>query len=137
MLSDALVWLGHLDDVALTIGSLDVLLAPSLEEPFGLIAPEALACEVPVVATRLGGFLTTVQENESGFLVKSRSPGELAVAAARLLGSAETRQQFGKAGRQWVERYLAPHQHFAMVEKVLAKAVSTCRRHSLLSQRAA
>ena len=135
--SDSLLWLGHHHDVAPLIGALDALLAPSLEEPFGLISPEALACEVPVVATRLGGFLTTVQENETGYLVKAKSPHALAAATAQLLGNPDTRQQFGHAGRLWVKNNLSPQVHFAAVEQVLAKAAASVRRRVSKAKHAA
>ncbi len=135
--SHGLIWMGHHDDVAPLIGSLDVLLAPSLEEPFGLIAPEALACEVPVIASRLGGFLTTIQHDETGFLVKTRSHHELAAATERMLRNEDIRRQFGQAGRVWVKKHLAPNVHFAAVEQVLAKAALSSRRRALAKKNVA
>lgn len=135
--ANSIIWLGHRDDIAPLIGSLDVLLAPSLEEPFGLIAPEALSCEVPVVASRLGGFLTTIQDNQTGYLVKARSPHSLAEATAKLIDVPEKRRQFGQAGRLWVKQHLAPNAHFAAVEAVLFKAAAMTGHRRMPAKQAA
>jgi D-inositol-3-phosphate glycosyltransferase len=48
----------------------DLVAVPSHNESFGLVALEAQACGTPVVATRVGGLLTTVRDNVSGVLVE-------------------------------------------------------------------
>jgi glycosyltransferase involved in cell wall biosynthesis len=125
---DALIWTGYREDIASVLGCLDVLLCPSLAEPFGLIAPETLACEVPVIATRVGGFLTTIQDGETGYLVRTRAPEELANAASQLLRNPELRRRFGIQGRQWVQANLSPGPHFDSVERILSDVAKTARR---------
>lgn len=56
----------------------DVCLVPSRSESFGLVALEAQACGVPVVASAVGGLLTLVEHGRSGYLVESREPDEYA-----------------------------------------------------------
>jgi D-inositol-3-phosphate glycosyltransferase len=56
----------------------DVCLVPSRSESFGLVALEAEACGVPVVASAVGGLLTLVEHGRSGYLVESREPDEYA-----------------------------------------------------------
>ncbi len=63
----------------------DVLLAPSRSESFGLVAAEAQACALPVVATRVGGLAYLVEDGESGFLVDGADPAGFAAAAGRVL----------------------------------------------------
>jgi D-inositol-3-phosphate glycosyltransferase len=63
----------------------DVVLVPSRSESFGLVALEAAACGVPVVASAVGGLLTLVDDGTTGFLVRSRAPEEFAKAIARIL----------------------------------------------------
>lgn len=56
----------------------DVCLVPSRSESFGLVALEAAACGIPVVASAVGGLLTLVEHGRSGYLVDSREPDEYA-----------------------------------------------------------
>jgi D-inositol-3-phosphate glycosyltransferase len=63
----------------------DVVLVPSRSESFGLVALEAAACGVPVVASAVGGLLTLVDDGTTGFLVRGRAPEEFAKAVARIL----------------------------------------------------
>jgi glycosyltransferase involved in cell wall biosynthesis len=62
--------------------SVKVAVVPSLYEPFGLVALEAMACGVPVVASSVGGLKEIVVDGESGLLV---SPGDAPALARALL----------------------------------------------------
>jgi glycosyltransferase involved in cell wall biosynthesis len=80
---------------------------PSLYEGFSLPATEAMACEVPLVATT-GGALPEVvgRDGAAGLLVPPKDAGELAVAIGRLLDDPELRAHMGAAGRRRViERF--------------------------------
>ena len=57
---------------------------PSYSESFGLVAIEAQACGVPVIATNVGGLKTTVADNESGLLVNGHDPRTWAQVLAQL-----------------------------------------------------
>ncbi len=59
---------GRVDDVADLLRGGDLFLLPSETESFGLAALEAMACGVPVIASRVGGLPEVVTEGESGFL---------------------------------------------------------------------
>ena len=63
----------------------DVLLVPSRSESFGLVAAEAQATGLPVVASRIGGLAYTVEDGTSGFLVDGWDPEGYASAALRIL----------------------------------------------------
>ncbi|MGH1502540.1 MAG: glycosyltransferase [Acidimicrobiales bacterium] len=56
----------------------DVCLVPSRSESFGLVALEAAACGIPVVASAVGGLLTLVEHGHTGFLVEGRDPADYA-----------------------------------------------------------
>ena len=64
----------------------DVCLVPSRSESFGLVALEAAACGVPVVASAVGGLLTLVEHGHTGYLVESRDPDEYAAWIDTVLG---------------------------------------------------
>src|SRR5919205_4504968 len=63
----------------------DVLLLPSEQESFGLAALEAMACEVPVIASRVGGLPEVVTDGETGCLSPVGDVDKMAADAARLL----------------------------------------------------
>ena len=84
----------------------DVLLLPSEQESFGLAALEAMACEVPVVASRVGGVPEVVTDGETGFLSAVGDVDKIADDAGRLLADPEFRSNMGRRARESaVSRY--------------------------------
>ncbi len=78
----------------------DLFLLPSETESFGLAALEALSCEVPVIATRVGGLPEVVVDGENGYLLPLGDVEGMAAAAVSLLEDEPRRRQFGAAGRR-------------------------------------
>ena len=78
----------------------DVCVVPSYYESFGLVAVESMACGTPVVASRVGGLTTTVQDGETGYLIPWRCPEPFAERLELLLDNDELRASFGRAGRR-------------------------------------
>jgi glycosyltransferase involved in cell wall biosynthesis len=64
--------------------SADVVVVPSRREPLGLAAIEALACGVPVIASRVGGLAETVVDGVNGVLVDPNDPGAIKLALDEL-----------------------------------------------------
>ncbi len=77
----------------------DLLLLPSQTESFGLVALEAMACEVPVIATRVGGLPEVVIDGETGFLFDVGDVDQMAGAALRILSDTGEAERLGKQGR--------------------------------------
>lgn len=78
-----------------------IVVCLSLNEPFGLIPLEAMACGVPVIAVNHGGYRETVIHNKTGLLINS-SPQALAKAISILLNNTSKRNTFGKNGRVYI-----------------------------------
>jgi D-inositol-3-phosphate glycosyltransferase len=76
----------------------DVLLVPSRSESFGLVAVEAQACGLPVVAADVGGLGFAIADGESGYLIDGWDPADFAAAAAPILGNAELAARLSKGG---------------------------------------
>lgn len=74
-------------------------------EGFGISLLEAGACGIPVVATRTGGIPEAVRDGESGILVDSDKPEQVAVTLRRLLDDRSLAERLGAGGRSAVERY--------------------------------
>ena len=102
----------------------DVLLLPSEQESFGLAALEAMACEVPVIASRVGGIPEVVTDGETGFLSEVGDVDKMSDDAARLLGDKEFRRQMGQRARKSaIDRYrtdVVIPQYIDFYEKVIA-----------------
>ena len=74
----------------------DVCVVPSHSESFGLVALEAAACGVPVVAAAVGGLTTIVRNGASGYLVEGRAPADFAGPIASILDDAEVAARLGR-----------------------------------------
>jgi N-acetyl-alpha-D-glucosaminyl L-malate synthase BshA len=102
----------------------DVLLLPSEQESFGLAALEAMACEVPVVASRVGGVPEVVTDGETGCLSEVGDVEKMADDAARLLSDEAARRAMGRRARESaLARYstdLVIPQYLEFYERVLS-----------------
>jgi glycosyltransferase involved in cell wall biosynthesis len=106
------------------LDGLDILVVPSLwEEPFGLVAVEGMARELPVVATRSGSLPEIVADAETG-LVVHKAPEALRAAVEHLLEASDLRHRMGSAGRERVERRFHPATQLGLVEQLLREALA-------------
>lgn len=86
-----------------------VFVLPSIwAEQFGLVGPEALACGVPCVASRVGGIPEWLHDEKWGYLVSPRDPVALAERVVRLLKDRMLRLEFGAAGRAYARQVHNP-----------------------------
>jgi glycosyltransferase involved in cell wall biosynthesis len=128
-IADRVTFRGHIayGDLPRYYPGADVLVIPSFSETFGMTLVEAMACEVPVVATRVGGIPEVVANGETGILVEPGDPSVLADAILRVLSDDSLKQSMGKEGRR---RVLA-HFSWEQVSKVLlSHYAEICGRHS-------
>ncbi len=84
-------------------GAADVSVVPSHYEPFGLVAIEAMACRIPVVASDVGGLQFTVRSHETGLLAPPKDDVAFAAAIDRILTNPEWQLQLGQQARLHVE----------------------------------
>ena len=93
------------EQLPLYYNAADICVVPSYYESFGLVAVEAMACGVPVVASRVGGLLETVRHGETGYLVSRRCPEPFAERLELLLDNEPLRRSLGRMARSAVERF--------------------------------
>jgi glycosyltransferase involved in cell wall biosynthesis len=110
-------------DGAAVMRHLDVLVAPSRQEPFGTVLAEAMAAGTPVVATRVGGLAEVVADGETGRLVTPGRSDELAAAVLEVLAK---REQMGAAARRRAQRFGADA-YADRVEAILLQAAGRVR----------
>jgi len=93
------------EQLPLWYNAADVCAIPSRHESFGMVAIEAMACGIPVVASRVGGLQETVAHGETGYLVWPPGPEGLAHYIGILLANASLRQSMGKAAARRAQAY--------------------------------
>ena len=103
----------------------DVTVLPSYYESFGMVALEAMACGSPVIASRVGGLVTTVRDGVTGFLVPEGDVAALAERIGSLTADADLRWRVGREGVRWAAQHRWP---------CVAEAV--CREYASLEERA-
>lgn len=86
-------------------GASDLLVLPSRMESFGLVLVEAMACALPVVATRVGGIPEVVEEGVTGILVEPNDPQALAEAIIEMLDEPDRMRAMGARGRERVREH--------------------------------
>jgi len=124
-ISDQCTFVGKQPRIVDYLSASDVLLLPSDQESFGLAALEAMACEVPVIASRVGGLPEVVTDGETGYLSTVGDVDKMAADAARLLTDEKLRKEMGQRARESaIDRYrtdVVIPQYIEFYEQILGK----------------
>jgi glycosyltransferase involved in cell wall biosynthesis len=131
----------HGDVLPRLYGASDVFVFPTLGDPFGMAILEAMACELPVIATTACGEIDErVVDGENGFLVPPADKDRLLEKMTRLAGDAELRRRMGRASRERVDGHapdLWADAFERAVEKILRMPpVRSTRAHASSSSNA-
>jgi N-acetyl-alpha-D-glucosaminyl L-malate synthase BshA len=125
--TDEVFFVGQVPNIRDYLSVADLLLLPSETESFGLSALEAMACEVPVIATQVGGLPEVVRDGETGYLVSVGDTESMANRAIEILSDEQVQRAMGQRGRQWAcaqfntDRVIP--QYVALYERVLKKSL--------------
>jgi glycosyltransferase involved in cell wall biosynthesis len=103
--SDRIHWIGHVDDVRPWYRVAQVLVLPSINEPFGRVLVEAMSCGVPVIATNSGGVPEIVRHSQDGLLVAPEKDDAIAEALMEMLTDDALREGFGQSARERSESF--------------------------------
>jgi len=118
---------GERDDLPSLLADAAAFLLPSENESFGLAALEALACGVPVVASRVGGIPEVVRDGEVGFLHDVGDVDAMAASTARLLDDPALRARLGRAARAHAEAHFRVEPAVDRYEAVYARVLDAAR----------
>jgi glycosyltransferase involved in cell wall biosynthesis len=116
-LESQVTFTGFRSDVQALLGLLNLFVLPSYREGLPRSVLEAMAMELPVVATNIRGCREAVAHEVTGLLVPTKNPRALAEAAGRILADQDLARQFGRAGRDRVETTFDERFVFARLEK--------------------
>lgn len=128
-LEDRVTFLGYRTDVARLMNAFDVYLITSSSEGFSLSTVEAMACEVPVVATRCGGPEEIVADGVTGRLVPVGSAEAIAGAVEALREDPDARRRLARDGREHVEREFALDTMVRRYETLYEEGIAATRRN--------
>lgn len=124
-LEDRVHFLGEQDQVLPLLSMADLFLLPSAQESFGLAALEAMACEVPIVASRVGGLPEVIEDGRNGFLHLPDELDEMAASCVRLLTDEALRRPMATAARETVSAKFCAEkivpQYEAFYEEILSR----------------
>ncbi len=99
-LGDSVMFLGKQAELVELLSAADLFLMPSQSESFGLSALEAMACEVPVISSSVGGLPELVVHDETGYIAEIGDVVRMAKYALELLTNDARHRRFAIAGRK-------------------------------------
>ncbi len=124
-LADHVSFVGEQHDPVRWLSVADVFLLPSAQESFGLAALEAMACEVPVIASNAGGLPEIVHNGVNGYVCDLESIDEMASHATRLLRDPATRLEMGRRAAEMVRETYCTERIVPLYEDAYQRA---CRK---------
>ena len=120
-LTNHVQFLGQVREVPALFAQARLYVLSSISEGVSLTLLEAMACGLPVVATRVGGTPEVITDGVNGLLVPPRDPAALASALLRLHGDEEVARRMGEAGRAHVEQHCDIRHMVAQYERMYAE----------------
>ncbi len=125
-LEERIRFLGQLpqSQVAQHMAEASVLVIPSLSEGLGRVIFEAMACQTPVIGSRVGGIPDMIQEGETGFLIP---PGDASALARRLkwiLKCPEKATEIGSSARKFAREFFSEEQYVENYSDLIEKSLS-------------
>jgi glycosyltransferase involved in cell wall biosynthesis len=115
-------FLGFRRDIPEVLAGIDIFTLSSLSEGTSITILEAMAAGNPVVATRVGGNPSLIEEGVNGFLVPAGQPKELALALLRLAKDARLRERIGEVNKKKAEKEYSIQAMAANYERLYASA---------------
>jgi glycosyltransferase involved in cell wall biosynthesis len=133
--ADAVEFAGAIEDVDSVFASLDVVLVPSWQEPFGRVVAEAMAAGVPVVATSRGGPAELIEDGASGYLAEPRNPDAWLEPVSGLLADTKLRARICLEGRRRVVAALDRQETLDRIVRLYTTRTSRSSRRLVASTR--
>jgi sugar transferase (PEP-CTERM/EpsH1 system associated) len=121
--ADRMTFLGEVGDVPALLAGARMFVLPSRSEGIPLTALEAMACGLPVVATRVGGLPEVVDDRVTGLLVPPGDPAALANALVAIWEDPEGGERMGRAGRRRAEERFDVRRMVAEYEALYAEGL--------------
>jgi glycosyltransferase involved in cell wall biosynthesis len=129
-LEDHVVFAGYQENIPEVMRSFDILVMPSRQEAFGLVAIEAMAMECPIIISRGGSAAEIVGEEEYGLLTRPEDAFDLQRQLRHLIDHPEVRAEMGRKARAHV---MAHYDRQVRIERTLELYNRALRRRKILN----
>jgi N-acetyl-alpha-D-glucosaminyl L-malate synthase BshA len=123
-IADRVQYLGNQGNVETVLPCADLVFQPSEHESFGLVPLEAMACEVPVIATASGGICEVIEHGVTGFLCEVGDIDAMAGYAVTLLTNSKRAKEMGRKARQRVVEIFSSDKIIPQYEELYNQVVS-------------
>jgi len=124
-LDNAVMFLGHREDVARLLSAMDILIVPSRREALSLSIIEACSARLPIIAARVGGIPEVVHDNVNGLIFPSEDVAALSAAITRLAQHPEVMEKMSRQARRIYEQDFSMdsmlHKTLGLYDKLLKK----------------
>ncbi|HEY2384244.1 MAG TPA: N-acetyl-alpha-D-glucosaminyl L-malate synthase BshA [Terriglobia bacterium] len=128
-IQDDVKFVGKQNSMSELLAISDVLLLPSELESFGLVALEAMACEVPVVATNVGGIPEVVRDGIDGYLYEVGDIDSMADGCLSILKNPELRRALGQAARDHAAQEFCASKIVLKYEDLYRRTIEEAHSH--------
>lgn len=116
------IWVGRRNNIPELIQSLDLCVVPSLKEPLGLCALEAMAARIPVVAAQVGGLAEFVVPERTGLLFDPKDPRQISQQVERMLTDGALRKRVIEQSQAMLDERFSPSVITSQIEEALVAA---------------
>jgi len=131
-ISDQVLFLGKQNDMAQLLSMADLLMLPSENESFGLVALEAMACQVPVIASNVGGIPEVVEHGRDGFLFNVGDVDGMSAASIELIEHPEKRLEMGQNAQEHARRDFCASKIVKRYEELYRQTIASARPPSAI-----
>ncbi|ABC29513.1 Glycosyltransferase [Hahella chejuensis KCTC 2396] len=120
-----IIWAGFIRDVHEVYRDVDLVLHSSIEpEPFGLVVTEAMASDVPIIASKLGAPKELINNGVTGLLVDPRNPKEFSMAIKKVVMDAAFRELVTQNAKASVKEHFLPTQYADRICEIYESTIS-------------
>ncbi len=120
-------YIGNYQNIEELLPHADLVLQPSEHESFGMVALEAMACGVPVIATKSGGIQEVIEDGETGFLCEVGDIETMADWAIQILFDNKLKTDIGEKSIERVEKYFSVEKILPQYEELYIKTLTQNR----------
>ncbi|MBP8131092.1 MAG: N-acetyl-alpha-D-glucosaminyl L-malate synthase BshA [Candidatus Hydrogenedentes bacterium] len=126
--ADKVRYLGSQENIEEILPCADLVFQPSEHESFGLVPLEAMACQIPVLATRSGGIVEVVEDGVTGCLCEVGDIEAMSAQAIELLTNDAKAREMGRRGRERALRLYNREDIVSQYEELYAEVLAGWRR---------